>query len=135
MSRIGDEGLGTMANKIGAGKDKTSEAPSRIRTTLLGSMTGNVQTADGASGFLIVIDKDHDGSIFNYLSGFIKNAEQGSGKGILKHTLGIQQPVVEQRLSAKAGPDSSQVSKLLQIACPILMGHLGKQKTRKQWRV
>jgi hypothetical protein len=132
MSQVGDDGIEKMASKIGADKGQTAEALSGILPTLLGSMKGNAQSKEGASSLLNALDRDHDGSIFNNLSGFIQNAEQGPGSGILKHTLGSQQPAVEQRLSAKTGLDSSQISNLLQMAAPILMGFLGKQKRENQ---
>lgn len=44
------------------------------------------------------------------------------------HVLGNQRTVVESGLSQKTGLNSDQMSGLLKMVAPILMGYLGKQK-------
>jgi hypothetical protein len=45
--------------------------------------------------------------------------------------LGDKRNSVENGLSFKTGLNSSQVSKLLKIAAPLIMGYLGKQKKQQ----
>jgi len=128
MSQLGDGGLEAIAGQIGADKNQTQQALSGIVPSLLGAMTNNSQSQSGASGLLGALDKDHDGSIFDDLGGFIGNFNNGPGDGILKHVLGDRRPQVEQGLSQKTGLNSSQIGNLLKIAAPMIMGYLGKQK-------
>lgn len=71
---------------------------------------------------------DHDGSILNDLEGFLGNPEAANGAGILGHVLGSQQTAVTKGLTRNTGLNSAQVSQLLQIAAPLVMGMLGKQQ-------
>lgn len=128
MNQLGENGLDALASKIGADKGQTSTALEGIMPTLLGAMSSNTKSPDGASGLLGALDRDHDGSILDDLTGFIGNSDGGAGAGILKHVLGGNQPVIENSLSQKTGLNTSQVGNLLQMVAPIVMGYLGKQK-------
>lgn len=128
MDQLGENGLSAMAEKIGADKKQTASALEGIMPTLLGAMSNNSQSESGASGLLGALDRDHDGSILDDITGFITGGDNNSGSGILRHVLGDNQSAVEQGLSAKTGLQSNQISSLLTMVAPILMGYLGKQK-------
>ncbi|MCB9260987.1 MAG: DUF937 domain-containing protein [Flavobacteriales bacterium] len=128
MSKLGQGGLDAMAEKIGATPQQTSTALEGIVPTLLGAMSNNAKSEGGASGLLGALDRDHDGSILDDITGFIGNSDSGPGAGILKHVLGNNQTSVENGLSAKTGLSSGQIGNLLKIAAPLLMGYLGRQK-------
>lgn len=128
LKQLGEGGIESMANKIGANKQQTASALEGIVPTMLGAMSNNTQSKSGASGLLAALDRDHDGSILDDVSGFIGNSDGGPGEGILKHVLGGNRNTVENGLSAKTGLNSSQISQLLKMAAPLIMGFLGKQK-------
>ncbi|MFT5512910.1 MAG: hypothetical protein ACI8SE_001309 [Bacteroidia bacterium] len=69
-----------MANKIGANKQQTTTALEGIVPTMLGAMSNNSQNESGASGLLGALDKDHNGSILDDISGFIGNSDNVQGK-------------------------------------------------------
>ncbi|MCO4818207.1 MAG: DUF937 domain-containing protein [Bacteroidetes bacterium] len=131
LKQLGNGGIESMANKIGANSQQTSSALEGIVPTLLGAMSNNSQSKSGASGLLGALDRDHDGSILDDVSGFIGNSDNGPGEGILKHVLGGNRNTVENGLSAKTGLNTSQVGQLLKIAAPLIMGYLGKQKKQQ----
>ena len=131
MNQLGEKGLSAMAEKIGADKSQTASALEGIMPTLLGAMSNNTKNPDGATGFLGALDRDHDGSILDDISGFITTSDSGPGEGILKHVLGGNQQQVENGLSQKTGLSSGQIGNLLKIAAPILMGYLGRQKKQE----
>lgn len=131
MSQLGEGGLSAIAGKIGANNDQTANALGGIVPTLLGAMTKNSENKDGANGLLGALDRDHDGSIFDDVAGFVSNSDQGPGNGILKNVLGNNQTAVANGLSKKTGLDTGQVGNLLKIAAPLIMGYLGKQKKEK----
>lgn len=62
------------------------------------------------------------------ISGFLGNPQAANGAGILGHVLGSQQPAVAQGIAQNSGLNSNQISQLLQIAAPLVMGSLGKQQ-------
>lgn len=131
LSQLGDGGVEAMAGKIGASKDQTSKALEGIVPTLLGAMSNNTKSENGASGLLSALDRDHDGSVLDDVMGFIGNSDNGPGEGILKHVLGEKRNTVESGLSAKTGLNSSQMSQLLKMVAPLIMGYLGKQKRQQ----
>jgi len=135
MSQLGDNGIDALANKIGANKGQTTSALEGIMPTLLGAMSSNTKSSDDATGLLGALDRDHDGSILDDLTGFISKSDGDAGAGILKHVLGGNQTVVENSLSQKTGLKFSQVGNLLQMIAPMIMGYLGKQKKNKPVQV
>jgi hypothetical protein len=128
MSQLGDNGLESIAKSIGANKEQTTNALGGVVPSLLGAMTKNTNSKEGAQGLLGALDRDHDGSIFDDITGFLGNFNAGPGDGILKHVLGDQRPSVENGLSQKTGLSSSQMGNLMKIVAPLIMGYLGKQK-------
>ncbi|MGB0849909.1 MAG: DUF937 domain-containing protein [Bacteroidia bacterium] len=128
LGQLGPQGIQAISKQIGASESQTTDALGGVLPTLLGAMANNTKTPEGASGLLGALDSDHDGSILDDVAGFVGNFNDGPGQGILKHVLGGNQPAVEQGLSAKTGLNSSQISNVLKIAAPIVLGYLGKQK-------
>lgn len=128
LSQVGPQGLQAISQQIGASENQTKDALGGIVPTLLGAMANNSKTKEGAQGLLGALDSDHDGSILDDVVGFVSNYNNGPGQGILKHVLGGNQPTVEQGLSAKTGLNTSQISNILKIAAPLVLGYLGKQK-------
>jgi|TARA_B110000902_G_scaffold44451_1_gene49724 hypothetical protein len=131
LSQVGPQGLQAISNQIGADEQQTKTALGGMIPTLLGAMANNTKSPSGAQGLLGALDTDHDGSILDDVAGFVGNFNNGSGAGILKHVLGSQQPAVESGLSAKTGLNGSQISSLLKIAAPLILGYLGKQKKQQ----
>jgi hypothetical protein len=128
MNQLGPQAIQAISQQVGASEGQTTTALGGILPTLLGAMANNAKTTQGAQGLLGALDSDHDGSILDDVAGFVGNFSNGPGQGILKHVLGTNQPAVEQGLSAKTGLNGSQISNLLQIAAPLVLGYLGKQK-------
>lgn len=103
-------------------------------TTLLNAISRNVSTADGAAGLAGALERDHDGSILDDITGFLggtKQAENTSmlnGAGILKHVLGGKQNIAVEMLGKMTGLDKSKNGQLLMMMAPVVLGMLGKQK-------
>ena len=129
LESIGNNGLQAMAEKTGMNTQQASSALEGIIPTMLGSMAKNTSTPEGAQGLLGALDRDHDGSVLDDVAGFLQGGQSESmGAGILRHVLGANTPKVESSLADKVGVSSSQLSSLLKMAAPLILGYLGKQK-------
>lgn len=128
MSQLGDNEMNEIGNKLGVDKGQAATAMQGAIPVLLSALANNTKDSNGAGALNNALDKDHDGSILDNLGGFLQGDTGGIGGGILKHMLGSQQPAVQSGLSQKTGLSSAQISQLLAVAAPIVMGMLGKQK-------
>jgi len=129
MSQFGDKELDAVSQKVGIDKSQAANALQGIMPTLLSAMASNAQEKEGASSFLGALDRDHDGSILDDVAGFVTNTgNSGVGAGILKHVLGGNRSAVESKISQQSGLNSGAIGQLFEIAAPMVMGYLGKQK-------
>jgi hypothetical protein len=115
--------------------DKTTQVISMAMPLLMAAMTRNVKKESG-NGLLNALDNKHDGSILDNLGelfqGGVEDRVKIDGLGILGHVLGGSQNNVAGTLSKKTGLDVNSVMQILQVAAPILLGFLGKQKRKQQ---
>lgn len=116
-------------------EDKTAQVVQMALPLLMGAMKRNASTPQGAAGLMGALDNKHDGSILDNLGGFFEGGVSEEQKidslGILGHVLGGSQDNVVGALSKKSGMDSSSVMKILQVAAPIILGYLGRQKKQQ----
>jgi hypothetical protein len=131
MQQLSEDELSQISRQIGADEQTTGSALSAAMPLLVSALANNASNPDGAEALHQALAQDHDGSIFNDMSGFLGNPQAANGSGILGHILGGQQPVVTQGLAQGSGLNSDQVGQLLQIAAPLLMGALGQQQQQQ----
>jgi hypothetical protein len=120
-----------IGQNIGVDEQTTNSALSAAIPLLVSALAKNASKPAGAQALHQAVANDHDGSILDNLEGFLGNPQAANGAGILKHVLGSQQPAVTQGLTNSTGMNSDQVSQLLQIAAPLVMGMLGKQQQQQ----
>ena len=125
---MGDDAIAKMSEMVGEDREHTGKAVQVSVPTLLNALNNNSNNPQGAQGILSALDRDHDGSILDDISGFLNQGNTADGEGILKHVLGDKKGMVESGLSSKAGVSSESMSKILAMLAPIVMGYLGKQK-------
>lgn len=132
-SDMGKQIIGGISNETKQPQDKTASVLSMGLPILMGAMKKNAKSEAGASGLMSALSNSkHDGSLLNNLGGFfgggVNEDAKIDGLGILGHALGGSQDNVVDALSKKTGMDSNSVMQILQVAAPILLGYLGKQK-------
>ena len=125
---LGGEVLGNISRQTGIDQGQAGSVLGAALPILLGALAKNTSQGQGANELHNALAKDHDGSILDDLGGFLSNANQGPGAGILKHVLGGRRPGVEQAISKQTGVDTSSIASILEIAAPIVMGALGKKQ-------
>ena len=135
QGQINDVLVDQISNQFGI-KDR-EQAESAVEggfTTLLNAIAKNVAKPSGAEGLASALDRDHDGSIMDDISGFLggkrqaENTRMLNGPGILKHLLGGQQNQIVEMLSKATGLHESQAGQMLMSLAPVVMGMLGRQK-------
>ena len=127
-SQLSGEAMKQISRQLGTNEQQSSSANAAALPVLLGAMNKNAKTSEGASALAGALEKDHDGSILDNLGGFLGNASQGPGAGILGHVLGGQRGKVEQYVSKTSGLNTQGSGQLLEMLAPVVMGALGKQK-------
>ena len=114
---------------------KTEDVLTMALPLLMTAMKRNASSQEGAQGLLNALDNKHDGSILDNLGGLftggVNEEVKLDGSKILGHILGAKQPMVTNTLSQKSGIDANSVAQILQVAAPILLGMLGKEKKRQ----
>lgn len=117
---------------------KTTEAAQNIFTTLLGSISKNASTEQGAKDLDQALEKDHDGSMMdNIMSLFgggdtnTTNTKATNGSGILKHVFGGKEETVVKGLSQvnNMNPDATQ--SMMKTIAPMVMAMLGQAKVQQ----
>ena len=133
-SPMGKQLIEGVSRDTGEPEDKTADVLSMAMPLLMGAMKKNVATPDGAQGLMGALSSKHSGGILDDLGGLfgggVDTHVKQDGAGILGHILGSKRPAVESALSQKSGMDASSVANILQIAAPILMGFLGRQRSQ-----
>ena len=130
--------IGQVTQQIGIDNpNQANSAVSGVLSTLLGGLAKNASSEAGASSLLNALDRDHDGSIFDDVMGFLggnsplQNTKTANGAGILKHILGDNQNQAVDQISQSSGLDSAKVMQLMTSLAPIVMGFLGKAKNQQ----
>ena len=125
-----------LTEKIGLGsQDQTQSAAQNAFSTLLGAVSKNAATEQGAQQLNQVLEEDHDGSILDNLTSFLgsgptQNVSERAtnGNGILGHLLGNKQQGIVQGLSQVNNMSPEATQSLLTTVAPMVMGVLGKAK-------
>lgn len=128
ISQLGDSGLESLGETLGANPQATKTAATAALPLLFSALARNAQTEDGASALHRAIEKDHDGSLLDGLAGAFTQARAEEGSGILRHVLGGQRETAEAGIAATSGLDKQQSGQMLATLAPIVMAALAKQK-------
>lgn len=134
-SDLGKSLVSGVAAETDQPQNKTHEVLTMALPVLMTAMKRNAASPEGAHGLMDAINKDHDGSILNNLSGLfgggVDENVKTDGHKILNHILGEKQSNVEKAIGIKSGLDASTVAQMLKVAAPILMGLLSNQAKQK----
>ena len=130
-SAIGQSIVRNVAGQLGVNENQASSAVNMAIPAILAGMTRNARSQDGAVSLNNALEKKHDGSLLENLSGMLQGHTselQSDGDGILGHVFGNNRTAVEQGIAKKSGINLSKIGPLLAILAPIVMAYLGKEK-------
>ena len=120
--------LGNLASQVGGNEGEVKNGVMAALPAMLAALGKNAGTEKGAEELNNALEKKHDGSILDNLSGYLSNPDLKDGAGILNHLFGNQTSNVANAVSKSSGLDTNGSMKMLQMLAPILMGMLGQQK-------
>jgi hypothetical protein len=131
QQQLGPDSIQRMSSALGADPASTSSAISMALPALLGGLSRNASNPQGAASLDRALN-DHDGSILDNLGGLLGGgAGGGIGGAILGHIFGGKRDAVEQGVGRASGLNAQQVSQLLMMLAPIVMGVLGRKKRQE----
>jgi hypothetical protein len=129
MGALDQRTIGQMAQQLGSSPQQTAGAVQAALPMLLGMLSRNAQSPQGAQALSGALQRDHQGGVLDDVLGFLGQGSQSTsvGSAILGHVLGGNRPRAEHALSQQAGLAPGQSGQLLAMLAPIVMGALGRQ--------
>ena len=124
--QLGGSAARTIAQRFGISETTANTAVQIGVPLILAALARNASQPQQAESLHQAVANDHDGSIFDNLSGYLQNPQGANGAGILGHVFGGQQPAIESNLAQATGLDQSSAGGLLETLAPLVMGSLGK---------
>ena len=135
QSQLTDGLIDQLSNKLGgADKQQTAAAASGVFSTIMGALSKNASSQEGASALSNALENDHDGGVLdNFMDMLGGNAQPTNtramnGDGILKHVLGGKQSGAIDMISKMSGLSGDKAGGLMSMLAPMIMGTLGKAK-------
>lgn len=125
--------LAQIGRTLGTDEAPTQRAIAGALPVLFGALAKNSSDRGGLASLAAAVDRDHDGSVLDDLSGFLgAGGNAAAGAGILGHVLGRRQPQVETAIGRTSGLDSAQIRQLLVLLAPLVMGALGRARRERR---
>ena len=127
---LGDGQVEQIASRLGASKEQTQSAIGMALPTLLGAVAKKAEHDDGVAEIDGQLG-DHDGSVFDSLSSLLGGGDEqqaSQGNQLLGSILGGRQSKVETGIGKASGLQGGQVSSLMGMLAPMVMGAIGKKK-------
>jgi len=134
--QLGGNLVPELSKQVNAPQDQTSAATNGILSTLIGALSKNASTPDGAASLNKALEQDHDGGILDNLMGLLggednTNQRASNGAGIVGHIFGDKAGSVVEALSKSTGMDTGSIGTMLIKLAPVVMGALGKVKSQQ----
>ena len=118
--------VSTIAQRFGISETAANTAVQIGVPLILTALARNSSEPQGAQDLHQAINDDHDGSIFDNLTGYLQNPQTANGSGILAHVFGGKQSTVSNNLAQATGLDQNSASGVLETLAPLVMGAVGQ---------
>lgn len=97
---------------------------------LIEQISRNAQSKEGLTSLSKALDQ-HSNSDLSDLAGFLKGVDKEDGSKILEHVFSDKNDSVQQSLAKSAGINAKQVTTILSMLAPLVLGTMGNQKKKK----
>ena len=122
-----------IAKKVGARPEEVQKAAKLSVPTLVEALNKNAKDEEKRASLNKALE-DHSEDNVEDLQGFLGSMDLQDGQKMLGHILGGKKNQVESSISKSSGLSSSQVTGLLAMLAPVLIGMLGKKKKEEKLR-
>jgi hypothetical protein len=121
-----------IAQKFGISETTANTAVQIGVPLILAALARNASQPQEAENLHQAVAQDHDGSIFDNLTGYLQNPQSANGAGILGHVFGNQAPAIESNLAQATGMDPNAAGGIMETLAPLVMGSLGKAQQQNE---
>ena len=119
--------LKQLGNSVNASPDQVEQATRIGLPTILEQISRNSGSKEGRESLANALDQHKDDDISD-IAGFLKGVDTKDGSKILQHVFSNKNDKVQNSIATQSGMDSSQVSGLMSMLAPMVLGALGNQK-------
>ncbi|HEX3185981.1 MAG TPA: DUF937 domain-containing protein, partial [Pyrinomonadaceae bacterium] len=124
--QLGGSAARTIAQRFGISESTANTAVQVGVPLIIAALARNASEPQEADSLHQAVANDHDGSVFDNVTGYLQNPQTANGSGILGHVFGNQRPAIESNLAQVTGMDQSAAAGLLETLAPLVMGSLGQ---------
>lgn len=115
-----------IAQRLGISEATAQRAVMIAVPLIVAALARNAARPEGAQQLHQAVANDHDGSIFDNLSGYLGEPQTANGAGILGHVFGEQQGTIQNTVAQAAGLDQNTAGSILEMVAPLVMGAVGQ---------
>jgi len=126
--QLGGNTLTQISQQLGTDEGTAAKAVSVALPLLLGGLSKNASTPEGAAALDQALTRDHDGSLLDAPHQAVANPNAFNAGGILGHIFGQRQAPIQQGVAKASGIDLQSAGKVLMILAPLVMASLARQR-------
>ena len=130
-SQIAGFAARAIAQRLGVSEATAQRAVMIAVPLIVAALARNAARPEGAQEIHQAVATDHDGSIFDNLSGYLGNPQAANGAGILGHVFGPQQGAIQNTVAQAAGLDQNAAGNILEMVAPLVMGAVGQTQQQQ----
>jgi hypothetical protein len=125
-----DSVISKIGKSVGVEPNKVEQIVRLGMPTILQALGRNASTSNGKLELSAALDQHQDDKIGN-IEGFLENVDSKDGLKILSHAFQDKNGLVQNNLAKKVGLEGIQVSGILALLAPLLMGILSQEKKKQ----
>lgn len=128
--QLSGDTLKRISQQLGTDEGTAAKAVSVALPLLIGGLTRNASTPDGAAALDQALTRDHAASpLLDAPHQAITNPNAFNAGGILGHIFGQRQSPIQQGVAKASGIDLQSAGKVLMILAPIVMASLARARS------
>ncbi len=131
FQQIGGNEVSNLSQNLGANEQATQSAIQKALPMIIGALSKQTGTREGAFNIANLLDSDGDGNIMDDVAGFFSQSDNGAGPNILDSLFGGKKGGVTNGLSQMTDLEPNQASNLMENLAPVVMGFLSNQKSNQ----
>lgn len=119
--------LKQIGDSVNAKPDQVEKVAKLGLPTMLEQLNRNTKDKEGKLALTNALDQHKDDNVDD-ITGFLKGVDTKDGAKILEHVFSNKNQKVQSTLSKQSGMKTSQVSGIMAMLAPMVLGILGNQK-------